>query len=262
MEGPAEDQGITYQDLLCYFETHGDAAEMRREKCDQEEGGVCSRWKPFEAFRREVQGEEVMTSTDDGILRDYLPGTYPMAEIVQFTDLPDLLPARASVPGVRLVSFSLQSKHQNQQSNWGGRREARAPLLDSSFQLALMVKSRRRYNACDIILTSNYLCNFHPSRSSLDCGQTNLYLILLPSLQIASTETLGYYGARIAESCKSENVTLSARWININMMTKTKKQAYNLSCKALFGRLHVPPTVLAQVGGEKWRWGLPFSSKN
>merc|ERR1712130_249135 len=27
--------------------------------------------------------------------------------------------------------------------------------------------------------------------------------------------TLGYYGARIAESCKTENVTLSARWINI-----------------------------------------------
>ena len=113
MEGPAEDQGITYQDLLCYFETHGDAAEMRRERCDQEEGGVCSRWKPFEAFRREVQGEEVMTSTDDGILRDYLPGTYPMAEIVQFTDLPDLLPARASVQGARLVSFSFQSWRQS-----------------------------------------------------------------------------------------------------------------------------------------------------
>ena len=107
MEGPAEEQGITYQDLLCYFETHGEAAEMRKEGCDREEG-VCSRWKPFEAFRREVEGEEVMTSTDDGILRDYLPGTYPMAEIVQFTDLPDLLPARASVQGVRLVTFSLQ----------------------------------------------------------------------------------------------------------------------------------------------------------
>ena len=106
MEGPAEEQGITYQDLLCYFETHGDTAEMRKEGCDREEG-VCSRWKPFEAFRREVEGEEVMTSTDDGILRDYLPGTYPMADIVQFTDLPDLLPARASVQGVRLVTFSL-----------------------------------------------------------------------------------------------------------------------------------------------------------
>ena len=114
MEGPAEDQGITYQDLLCYFETHGDAAEMRREQCDQEEEGVCSRWKPFEAFRREVQGEEVMTSTDNGILRDYLPGTYPMAEIVQFTDLPDLLPARASVQGARLVSFLSQREiHQS-----------------------------------------------------------------------------------------------------------------------------------------------------
>ena len=225
MEGPAEEQGITYQDLLCYFETHGEAAEMRKEGwgCDLEEG-VCSRWKPFEAFRREVEGEEVMTSTDDGILRDYLPGTYPMAEIVQFTDLPDLLPARASVQGARLVYFlSNLGANQTKALFLGGRREARAPLLDSSFQLALMVKSRRRYNACDIILTSNYLCNFHPSRSSLDCGQTNLYLILLPSLQIASTETLGYYGARIAESCKSENVTLSARWININMMTKTKK---------------------------------------
>ena len=111
MEGAAEDEGITYQDLLSYFETHGDAAEMRREQCDREEG-VCSRWKPFETFRREVQGEELMTSTEDGILRDYLPGTYPMAEIVQFTDLPDLLPARASVQGVRLVSFSLQSLRQ------------------------------------------------------------------------------------------------------------------------------------------------------
>ena len=108
MEGPAEEQGITYQDLLCYFETHGDTAEMRKEGCDLEEG-VCSRWKPFEAFRREVEGEEVMTSTDDGILRDYLPGTYPMADIVQFTDLPDLLPARASVQGVRLVTFPSQS---------------------------------------------------------------------------------------------------------------------------------------------------------
>lgn len=154
MEGPAEDQGITYQDLLCYFETHGDAAEMRREKCDQEEGGVCSRWKPFEAFRREVQGEEVMTSTDDGILRDYLPGTYPMAEIVQFTDLPDLLPARASVPGVRWEE--------------GGKGSFARLIFPVGFD-----------------------------------GQ-------VPS-EIASTETLGYYGARIAESCKSENVTLSAR---------------------------------------------------
>ena len=149
MEGPAEEQGITYQDLLCYFETHGDAAEMRRENCDQEEGGVCSRWKPFEAFRREVQGEEVMTSTDDGILRDYLPGTYPMAEIVQFTDLPDLLPARASVQGARLVYFlSNLGANQTKALFLGGRREARAPLLDSSFQLALMVKSRRRCEAC------------------------------------------------------------------------------------------------------------------
>jgi len=153
MEGPAEDQGITYQDLLCYFETHGDTAEMKKEQCDREEG-VCSRWKPFEAFRREVQGEEVMTSNDDGILRDYLPGTYPMAEIVQFTDLPELLPARASVLGVRWEKGS-----------------------KGSFDRLI------------------FPVGFD--------GQ-------VPS-EIASTETLGYYGARIAESCKTENVTLSAR---------------------------------------------------
>ena len=120
---------------------------MRKEECDQEEN-ICSRWKPFEAFRREVEGEEVMTSTDDGILRDYLPGTYPMADIVQFTDLPDLLPARASVQGVRLVYFPLQSWRHKQRPVSGGRKAAKAPLLDSSFHLALMVESRRRYEAC------------------------------------------------------------------------------------------------------------------
>ena len=76
MEGPGEELGITYQDLLHYFETHGDSAEMRRESTQDQDLEVSGggRWKPFENFHRAVGDEAVMTS-EEGILRDYLPGT-------------------------------------------------------------------------------------------------------------------------------------------------------------------------------------------
>ena len=63
-----------------------------------------------------------------------------------------------------------------------------------------MAKSRRRY-----------------SRACLA-----IFIDITSTLQIASTETLGYYGARIAESCKTENVTLSARWSN----TKSRQENF------------------------------------
>ena len=63
-----------------------------------------------------------------------------------------------------------------------------------------MAKSRQRYRACLAI-----------------------FIDITSTLQIASTETLGYYGARIAESCKTENVTLSARWSLTNDLGRQNK---------------------------------------
>ena len=91
MDCPEEDEGITFQDLLAYLATHGEGGGLTLER--GEGGAPCTRWAPFENFRREVEGEVVMAS-EEGILRDFLPGTYSMAEIVTFPDLDAIRPAR------------------------------------------------------------------------------------------------------------------------------------------------------------------------
>eukprot|EP00092_Neocalanus_flemingeri_P009534 GFUD01010262.1.p1 GENE.GFUD01010262.1~~GFUD01010262.1.p1 ORF type:complete len:499 (-),score=133.69 GFUD01010262.1:90-1586(-) len=54
------------------------------------------RWQPFASFKRRVDRKTVMSSPS-GIIRDYLPGNYSMADIAKFDDLPPIKPVRTIV---------------------------------------------------------------------------------------------------------------------------------------------------------------------
>jgi len=96
-----EAKGITFMDLVVYFRKHGVSHLIGQDgvdSSDHQEG----RWKPFEVFNRECEGEPVMTSPD-GIVKDFLPGVYDFNSIVKFSDLPPIKPASTIIEGVRWV---------------------------------------------------------------------------------------------------------------------------------------------------------------
>lgn len=186
MDGPGEDQGITYQDLLYYFETHGSSAEMKINADEDGVDGTCSRWKPFESFHRsmdqEVGGEVKLMTSDEGILRDLLPGSYSMKDIVHFPDLPSILPSMVRVKVLLLDPFL---PHSMQGTRWEDGREGRPGRL--IFPPGFSGK-----------VPSEVLAEVKEEKRSC--------------VQIASSQTLGYYGARLAESCPEARVSLQSRW--------------------------------------------------
>jgi len=113
-----------------------------------------NRWKPFASFKRRVDRKTVMSSPS-GIIRDFLPGNYSLGEIVQYEDLPPIMPVRTIVKGVQWVQ--------------GASGKPSRLIFPSSFS-----------------------------------GQVET--------DIATSETLAYYGAFLAEST-SENFALDGRHV-------------------------------------------------
>jgi len=99
-----EDKGITFMDLAIHLkenpDTHGlPAAAIMRLMGEKTQVG---RWQAWERFGREVSEKPVMFS-DDGIIKDFMPGVYYFSKIVNYSDLPPLQPASTIVPGVRWI---------------------------------------------------------------------------------------------------------------------------------------------------------------
>ena len=72
MKSQKKDLGITYQDLLQFFETHG-GAEMSCYGGKDHEKTAGALLTPLKIFQRAAGYYE--TNSEEGILRDYLPGT-------------------------------------------------------------------------------------------------------------------------------------------------------------------------------------------
>ena len=71
MKGKEEDLGITYQDLLQFFERVMDDETSRQ--VGKNNGQIAGgRWTPFKILKRAA--EYYVTNSEEGILRDFLPG--------------------------------------------------------------------------------------------------------------------------------------------------------------------------------------------
>jgi len=152
-----EDKGITFMDLAIHFkenpDTHGfPASAIMRLMGEKTQVG---RWQAWEKFGREVSEKPVMFS-DDGILKDFMPGVYYFSKIVNYSDLPPLKPACTIVPGVRWIV--------------GQDGEQGKVIFPESFD--------------GVIAT-----------------------------ELATTETLGHYGVRLAESDYNQTVELKSRHV-------------------------------------------------
>lgn len=160
----AEARGITFMDMVMYVRKNGDL-ELPVEAEDQMDGsnGVgpqaimqSKRWKPFETFKREDSLTQApLLTSDEGIIKDFLPGIYFFSKIINYSDLPPLKPASTLVAGVK-------------------------------WQVGPDGKSFPKLQ-------------FPPGFS----GEI--------ASEIATTETLDYYGARMAESSFRESVELKTR---------------------------------------------------
>jgi len=152
-----ENKGITFMDLAIHFkenpDTHGlPAAAIMRLMGEKTQAG---RWQAWEKFGREVSEMPVMFS-DDGILKDFMPGVYYFSKIVNYSDLEPLMPAHTIVKGVRWII--------------GKDGDQGKVIFPESFD--------------GIIAT-----------------------------ELATTETLGHYGARLAESDYNQTVELKSRHV-------------------------------------------------